>query len=209
MSQPKGQERLAEVSLDEAGELRENGPSAPRVWDSTVPTRTTGLPVEIPAEQPPLPTDQTRPIVLRTLQSIQQVEPMAPTLSNLAYTCVLLPRLPSHELAGVLAERLAEWLPQICLTYSWRLNGLHIYPEYLQWTVQVAPAISPGNVVRLIRQQVSRKIFAEFPQFEMLNPSGDFWAAGYLIISGFQLPSQQLVQEYIRQTRKRQGTFRQ
>jgi REP element-mobilizing transposase RayT len=195
-------EALAEVTLDERGELQENGLSL-RVATDSPPS----LPDEI-VEQPSQPTDQTRPVVLRTLNSIQQVEPLVPTLSNLAYTCVLLPRLPAHELVGALAERLADWLPLVCLAYSWRLNGLLVRPEYMQWTVQVAPAISPGNVVRLIRQQVSRKIFAEFPQFEVDNPSGDFWAAGYLIISGFQPPSQQLVQDYICQTRKRQQSFR-
>jgi CheY-like chemotaxis protein len=195
-------ETLAEVSLDEAGELHEYEPAG-LIPGGSPP----GLPDEILEGPPPQPNDQTRPVVLRTLQSIQQVETMAPTLSNLAYTCVLLPRLAPHELVGVLAERLADWMPQICLAYGWRLNGLLIQPAYLQWTVQVAPAISPGNVVRLIRQQVSRKIFAEFPQFEVDNPSGDFWAAGYLIISGFQPPSQKLVQDYIRQTRVRQGTY--
>ncbi len=195
-SQADSREMLAEVTLDAGGELQESEFSA-------FPA---SLPPEI-IELPALSTDQTRPIVLRALNSIQQVEPLVPTLSNLAYTCVLLPRLPQHELVGELAEHLAGWLPQICLAYSWRLNGLLIQPGYLQWTVQVAPAISPGNVVRLIRQQVSRKIVAEFPQFEVDNPSGDFWAAGYLIISGFQPPSQQLVQDFICQTRKRQQSF--
>ncbi len=195
-------EILAEVTLDEAGELRDSEFSALLAGGS--PPR---LPDEI-VDQSPLPTDQTRPVVLRALNSIQQVEPLVPTLSNLAYTCVLLPRLPHHELEGSLAERLADWLPQICLAYSWRLNGLLIQPKYLQWTVQVVPAISPGNVVRLIRQQISQKTFAEFPQFEVDNPSGDFWAAGYLIISGFQPPSRQLVQDFICQTRKRQESFR-
>ena len=209
-SPPTGSpERLVEISLDEAGELNENLSPVLPPDDLTAPQPTPGMPERFIERQPAQPTDQTKPVVLRTLRSIQQVEPMAPTLSNLAYTCVLLPRLPSHELVGTLAERLTEWLPKICLAYSWRLNGLSIHPEYLQWTVQVAPAISPGNVVRLIRQQVSRKIYADFPQLEVDNPSGDFWAAGYLIISGFQPPSQQLVQDYIRQTRQRQRSYRQ
>ena len=206
-SQASRQEVLEEVSLDEAGELREELTAASLNWSAASHTLPPSLPDENVEEQPPQPTDQTRPVVLRTLRSIQQVEPMAPTLSNLAYTCVLLPRLQSHELVSVLAQRLAEWLPRICLAYSWRLIGLLIDPQYLQWTVQVAPAISPGNVVRLIRQQISRKIYTDFPQFEVDNPSGDFWSAGYLIISGFQPPSQQLVQDYIDQTRKRQGAF--
>jgi hypothetical protein len=48
-------------------------------------------------------------------------------------------------------------------------------------------------------------MFVEFPVLEEENPSGDFWAPGYLIMSGNQPPPGQLVKEFIRNTRKRQG----
>jgi hypothetical protein len=37
------------------------------------------------------------------------------------------------------------------------------------------------------------------------NPSGDFWAPGYLIMGGTQPHPPQLVKDYIKQTRTRQG----
>ena len=37
------------------------------------------------------------------------------------------------------------------------------------------------------------------------NPSGDFWAPGYLIMGGSQPPPVQLIKEFIGQTRQRQG----
>jgi hypothetical protein len=37
------------------------------------------------------------------------------------------------------------------------------------------------------------------------NPSGDFWAPGYLIMGGLQPHPPQLVKDYIKQTRQRQG----
>jgi len=37
------------------------------------------------------------------------------------------------------------------------------------------------------------------------NPSGDFWAPGYLIMGGSQPHPSQLVKDYIKQTRERQG----
>jgi len=140
-------------------------------------------------------------------RALRQVEPILPSFSHLAYTCLLIPRLPTHMLVRGLAVRLREWLPQLCLAYGWRLENLFVRPEYLQWTVQVAPAISPGNVLRHVRQQSSRRIFLQFPQYEVENPSGDFWAPGFLIISGFQPPSKQLVQDFIHQTRTRQGSW--
>ena len=37
------------------------------------------------------------------------------------------------------------------------------------------------------------------------NPSGDFRATGYLIVSGMQPPSPRLLREYLAETRRRQG----
>jgi REP element-mobilizing transposase RayT len=59
--------------------------------------------------------------------------------------------------------------------------------------------------MRIMRQQTSEKIFSEFPRMKKENPSGDFWAPGYLIMGGTQPHPQQLVRDYIRQTRQRQG----
>ena len=59
--------------------------------------------------------------------------------------------------------------------------------------------------MRIIRQQTSEKIFTEFPRLKKENPSGDFWAPGYLIMGGTQPHPAQLVKDYIKQTRTRQG----
>ena len=199
-----------ETVLNTADELIE---VAPVDTATAIPVRRSGLltpsilvsgPQVLDAQSSSI--EQTRPVALRSLQAIQQAEPVMPTVSRLAYTCVLIPRLPDHLLIDQPAEKLAGWLPQLCLAYGWRLENLWIRPEYLQWAVQVAPAISPGKMIRLIRQQSSRRIFSQFPQFEIDNPSGDFWAPGYLIISGFQPPSINLVHDFIRQTRQHQGS---
>jgi len=59
--------------------------------------------------------------------------------------------------------------------------------------------------MRIMRQQTSEKIFADFTRLKKENPSGDFWAPGYLIMGGTQPHPPQLVRDYIRQTRQRQG----
>jgi REP element-mobilizing transposase RayT/DNA-binding NarL/FixJ family response regulator len=151
------------------------------------------------------PLSDTRPHVVSTFTNINQMEPVSPALSLLNYTCVLLPRLPQHYLTGDLADHLAQWVQHLCLAFGWRLEGISLRPEYLQWTVQVAPSVSPGNLVRIIRQRTSLHIFTTFEHIKQQNPSGDFWATGYLIVSGPQPPSAQLLREYIAQTRKRQG----
>ncbi len=151
------------------------------------------------------PLEETRPRIITTLTHLSQLEPVSPALSLLNYTCVLVPRLPNHYLASDLADNLAQWVAQLCLAFGWRLEGISIRPEYLQWSVQVAPAVSPGNMVRIVRQRTSTYIFSNFAHLTEQNPSGDFWATGYLIVAGPQPPSAQLLRDYIAQTRRRQG----
>jgi REP element-mobilizing transposase RayT len=115
------------------------------------------------------------------------------------------PRFSSHYITGDMADQVGEWLPNICIAFGWRLEYLSVRPEYLQWVVNVQPNTSPGYLMRIMRQQISEKIFTEFPRMKKENPSGDFWAPGYLIMGGTQPHPQQLVRDYIRQTRQRQG----
>jgi REP element-mobilizing transposase RayT len=143
--------------------------------------------------------------VLTALTSLDQLEPATAGLSLLNYTCVLIPRLPQHYLTRELSEKISQWVQQLCLAFGWRLEGIALRPEYLQWTVQVAPNISPGNVVKIVRQRSSELIFGQFEPLRKQNPSGDFWATGYLIVSGSQPPSANLLREFIQQTRIRQG----
>jgi REP element-mobilizing transposase RayT/CheY-like chemotaxis protein len=136
------------------------------------------------------------------------LEPITAGLYHLTYACLLVPRFSAHYLTGDLADRLSEWLPTICVAFGWRLEYLAVRPEYLQWVVNVQPNTSPGYLMRIMRQQTSEKIFTEIPRLKKENPSGDFWAPGYLIMGGTQPHPPQLVRDYIRQARERQGVLR-
>ncbi len=148
--------------------------------------------------------DETRPHSAEEAGSIV-LEPISAGVYHLAYACLLVPRFMSHYLTGDIADKLSEWLPIICVAFGWRLEYLAVRPEYLQWVANVPPATSPAYVMRVMRQQVSDKIFTAFPRLKRENPSGDFWAPGYLIMGGAQPHPPQLVKDYIRQIRQRQG----
>jgi REP element-mobilizing transposase RayT len=152
--------------------------------------------------------DETRPSPGTEAARRAVLEPIAAGMYHLAYACLLVPRFTSHYLTGDLADRLAEWLPKICVAFGWRLEFLAVRPTYLQWVVNVQPNTSPGYLMRVMRQHTSEKIFGEFPSIKNENPSGDFWAPGYLIMGGAQPHPPQLVKDYIRQTRERQGISR-
>lgn len=174
-------------------------------FDATMPSKSRKRP-ETPVRRPmPGELDETRPHSITEVAGRVMLEPITPGLYNLSYACLLVPRFTSHYLTGDLSDRLSEWLPQICVAFGWRLEYLAVRPEYVQWVVNVPPSASPGYLMRVMRQQTSEKVFAEFPRLKRENPSGDFWAPGYLIMGGTQPHPPQLVKDYIKQTRVRQG----
>jgi REP element-mobilizing transposase RayT len=174
-------------------------------FDATMPSPSRPRP-QTPVRKPmPGELDETRPHSITEVASRVMLEPISPGLYNLTYACLLVPRFSSHYLTGDISERLSEWLPQISIAFGWRLEYLAVRPEYVQWMVNVPPSTSPGYLMRIIRQQTSEKIFAEFVRLKRENPSGDFWAPGYLIMGGTQPHPPQLVKDYIKQTRTRQG----
>lgn len=134
-----------------------------------------------------------------------EVEPVSPSMYNLTYACVLIPRFPHHHLTGEIAKRLSDWITHLCVAFGWRLEHLTVRPGYVQWLVNVPPNTSPGYLMRTIRQHTSRRMFIEFPVTENDNLSGDFWAPGYLILGNPQPPPPALVKEFIQNTRNRQG----
>jgi REP element-mobilizing transposase RayT/DNA-binding response OmpR family regulator len=154
-------------------------------------------------------TAETAPRSITEVARKIVLEPASPSVYNLTYACLLIPRFAHHHLTGDLADRIGEWVPEICIAFGWRLEQIAVRPEYLQWVTNVPPATSPGYLMRILRQHTSEKLFAEFPRFKRENPSGDFWAPGYLIMGGTNPPPPQLVKEFIAQTRQRQGISQQ
>jgi REP element-mobilizing transposase RayT/DNA-binding NarL/FixJ family response regulator len=150
----------------------------------------------------------TQPLALQSLNHLSDLKSVSQSYSRLTYTCLMIPRMPQHNLTGDLAEHLSQWFPQCCLAFGWRLGGLVIRPEYVQWVVEISPTISPGNMIRILRQRTSQNIFNMYSHLKNENPSGDFWAQDYLIINGLQPPTSQICHEFVDESRRRQGLQR-
>jgi REP element-mobilizing transposase RayT/DNA-binding response OmpR family regulator len=174
-------------------------------FEATVPSRAAPRP-ETPVRRPRTgELDETRPHTASEAVGRIILEPVSAGVYHLSYACLLVPRFTTHYMTGDIADRISEWLPNICISFGWRLEYLAVRPEYLQWIVNVPPATSPGYLMRVVRQHTSDKILAEFPLLRKENPSGDFWAPGYLIMGGTQPHPAQLVKDYMKQVRQRQG----
>lgn len=135
----------------------------------------------------------------------EDLRPVSPAMHNLNFACLLIPRIPAHHLTGELAFSLGEWMGQLCLAYGWRLEHQSIRPGYLLWIANVSPFTSPSSHIRTIRKQTSTRIFKSFPNIMEDNPSGDFWAPGYLIVSSSQPPAADIINEFIYNSRQHQG----
>ena len=136
------------------------------------------------------------------------LKPASAGVCSLNYGLLLLPRLPEHHLVGDLADRLPLWVSQLSVAFAWRLEHISVRPEYLLWNASASPDLAPGRIVRDIRRHTSSRIFDQFPLLGRENPSGDFWAPGFLLISGSKPPPVELVRDFIRQTRRNQGLLR-
>ncbi len=125
---------------------------------------------------------------------------------SLSYSFALIPRLPRHRLEGDLAQRLSEWLPELCLAFAWPLESLSLSEDVLEWSVRLRADKPPEVVARILDEHLSGRIFSEFPRLAQDNPSGEFWAPGYLVTGGRL--DEQTLGEFIRKTRTRQGLSR-
>lgn len=128
-----------------------------------------------------------------------------PALYDLAYQCVLVPRLPGTRLEGGLTEVVETWLQKICVAFAWRLERIDLHPEALSWSVRTPPDTSPEVIIDTVRLISSQQIFAAHPSLVDDNPSGDFWAPGYLIVAGKQPLPTSTVLGFVRRTRAQQG----
>lgn len=197
---------LDDQSLKKQKQMPDFGDELAATMPSKSQRRRPATPIRQPA---PGELDETRPHSITEVAGRMITESASPAMAQLNYACLLVPRFTIHYMTGDLADRMSEWMPNICIAFGWRLEFLAVRPEYLQWVVNVTPNTSPGYLMRIMRQQTSDKVFHEFPRLKRDNPSGDFWAPGYLIMGGLQPHPQQLVKDYIRQTRQRQGISQQ
>ncbi|UYN91754.1 MAG: transposase [Anaerolineales bacterium] len=154
----------------------------------------------VPSQAQPEPV-QAQPPRVRWLPAAQAA---AGGSTLLSYAYVLVPRLPEHRLEGDLAEKLAAWLPQLCVAFAWRLEHLSIQHGFLQWMVSLPAETAPERVVHTLDTHLSERIFEEFPRLKRDNPSGHFFAPGFLVLNG-GLPSDAQVSDFVAHTRNRQG----
>jgi CheY-like chemotaxis protein/REP element-mobilizing transposase RayT len=128
--------------------------------------------------------------------------PTEPSLFDVYYACLLVPRIRTHELDGDCANFLRGELPNIFLAYSWRLEELVIDRSYMQWVVRIPPTIAPAAHIKVIRRDSSRMLLTNFARFNRNEFLKDFWSPGYLLGGGRHLIPEAEIAEFIKMNRK-------
>jgi REP element-mobilizing transposase RayT len=139
---------------------------------------------------------------LETILSQHLTTPIQTSVNPSTFTCVLVPQLDEYSLNSDISILLRESLTQIAIAYGWLLENVVIHPTYIQWTIQIGPETSQGRMVRQIRQRTSQHIFERFPTLKTKSLTGNFWAPGYLAISGTETPPASYLDSFIQRNRR-------
>lgn len=124
-------------------------------------------------------------------------------LSQLPFTCLLIPRLNPKFISSDILDLLEEKTPLIFLSYGWRLNDILIKKDMMQWIAAIPPIIAPAFQIKTIRKETSKLIFEHFPKISMDGLMKDFWVPGYLVAIGSERISEIEKEELIENSQQR------
>lgn len=121
------------------------------------------------------------------------------------YTCVLIPSDPQYYLTRAIAERLGLILPWIHVNHGWRLTGLSIRPQHVEWSFTLPIETNPVSAINEIRRQTAEQLFATFPELQNSGQGQDFWAPGYLMVRGNRSAPHSMIKAFMDWTRQAQS----
>lgn len=120
----------------------------------------------------------------------------------LNYACLLATREPLHQLKNELEASLPLWLEQICARHKWEMGFTIIDPDCFQWGIQLVSTVHIRQSMDVIRRETSALILQNHENLRNVK-SNDFWAPGYLVVSGTRPLSSEIVEQGIRLLRRK------
>jgi REP element-mobilizing transposase RayT/CheY-like chemotaxis protein len=114
---------------------------------------------------------------------------------DLSYTLLLIPRLPTTVLNSDLKVRIEHWLAILAEAYEWQTLFIRVEPDHVEISLSCPPADSPEKIARVLMQDTSDKVLAEFTRLAATHAKrpGAFWATGYYVVA----PGRRLTPEEI------------
>lgn len=160
------------------------------------PRRAEVPPEERPAPAPPISADP-----------FAEVRRAGHSVYNLSYALVWLPRFPTTQLVGDLAERLTELIWEIAHGYGWEVRHLEVQPEYVHVVIAAGPGDAAAAVVETFKRLTTETVFAEFPRLRQRHLAGQLWAEDYLALAGPAPLTPDQIHRYIAYARQPRPIF--
>lgn len=133
-----------------------------------------------------------------------EVAPVQNDLSDFyfEYQILLIPgntqQLITHDIASLLKQQ----MQQLHESNGWKCTRVTARPLYLQWSAVLPLNTSISEMIQEIKERTDILIFAGFPGLLKDNLLGEFWAPGYFAVSGPQMLSNRLIEDYISLSRQ-------
>ena len=85
--------------------------------------------------------------------------------------------------AGELHEQVTNWLDEVCTREGYHLLAHRLQERRLEILLSLKPTHSISRVVQKTKANVSRQVFASYPESETLIGRRNLWANGYRVES--------------------------
>ena len=121
------------------------------------------------------------------------------------YHLVWLPKYRKRILEGSVERRLKELFFECAEINGWEILELNIQRDHVHMIVQLKQTISVSQAVQRFKGGSSKIIREEFPELKKLSQSGNFWAKGYLVVSGSNPPPAEFLDDFIQKNRRPSG----
>ena len=96
---------------------------------------------------------------------------------------------------------LSRNLPQICISYGWRLESMEVLADCLRWVASIPPTEAIADHMQMVRRLTSASLLEDYPEYRRENFSNDFWAPGYSVIAGTRAHTPAEIEAFVRKNR--------
>ncbi len=115
---------------------------------------------------------------------MNQLEAAPPVENWETYTVAMIPQSETDILVRQIAGALNQAMYRLCLAFNWNLENLTIRPTYMQWTVSIPIALSPEDMIAIVRKETTQEInkidTGQTPQ----RPRDEFWSPESMSVAG-------------------------
>jgi putative transposase len=102
---------------------------------------------------------------------------------------------------SLLSKEVTEFLKQICIEIAERHEILFLQigtdQNHVHFLVQSVPKLSVSKIVQIIKGNLSKQIFIQFPETKKELWGGEFWTDGYYANTVSQYGGEKTISRYI------------